>query len=486
MRRGDVELLFGVLGGGKISGESGSLIRQQLSEIVAELNGRKSKERQVALHLNIAETRKNFQDGIEEVEKGNKNKPIILRISSINASAAIKKVKDELELALGKLDMQTSSGITIPVSMKGSESSVKEVSEAAKQAAAAVSEMEAKLKEAISSVKSLGSEYKKTQKELQNISISDNPEDAQSIEAAKKSIEELREAYVRLDVTVNEAKRAKKDNLSDEQIRKIHAEQEALRRLIQTKREQHELSKKKPVLTVEEERAKALNQVIALYKQIDTYLNSNTRAHKTSEFIKLDGIRTQLKSVIDGVDDISSKKVTDLKQKFIDLSAGIRTAGMEGKTFGNVLETVTKRYSGYFLVARGFAAVVRQFRQMVTNVIEVDTAMTELRKVTDETSATYMEFLDNATVRAKTLGATLTDTIMSSANFARMGFGIVDSEMLGDAALLLKNVGVGINDIDEASAYIISSMKAFGIEADSVMRIVDSLNEAGRLIARAA
>ena len=34
----DVELLFGVLGGGKISGESGALIKSQLDSIVKSLN----------------------------------------------------------------------------------------------------------------------------------------------------------------------------------------------------------------------------------------------------------------------------------------------------------------------------------------------------------------------------------------------------------------------------------------------------------------
>lgn len=40
---------------------------------------------------------------------------------------------------------------------------------------------------------------------------------------------------------------------------------------------------------------------------------------------------------------------------------------------------------------------------MITNVIDIDTAMTELKKVTDETDKAYAKFLDGASTRAKNL-----------------------------------------------------------------------------------
>ena len=82
---------------------------------------------------------------------------------------------------------------------------------------------------------------------------------------------------------------------------------------------------------------------------------------------------------------------------------------------------------------------------MVSAVIDIDTAMTELKKVTDETSTVYAKYLDDASVRAKKLGATIADTVTASADFARLGYTLDEAAQLADAALVYKNVGDGIH-----------------------------------------
>ena len=62
---------------------------------------------------------------------------------------------------------------------------------------------------------------------------------------------------------------------------------------------------------------------------------------------------------------------------------------------------------------------------MVNVVKDIDSAMTELRKVTDETDITYANFLDGAAVRAQNLGATISDTVSATADFARLGYDIL-------------------------------------------------------------
>lgn len=44
---------------------------------------------------------------------------------------------------------------------------------------------------------------------------------------------------------------------------------------------------------------------------------------------------------------------------------------------------------------------------------------------------------------------------------------------------MYKNVGDGIEDVSQASESIISTMKAFGIEAENAISIVDKFNEVG-------
>ena len=120
-----------------------------------------------------------------------------------------------------------------------------------------------------------------------------------------------------------------------------------------------------------------------------------------------------------------------------------------------------------------------QFRNLYNSVSEVDKAMTELKKVTDLTSNAYDSFLRRAASQAKELGATVSDLVDATADFARLGYNMSDAENLAKTATVYKNVGDGITDIGTASESIISTMKAFGIEAKNSMDIVDAFNEVG-------
>mgnify|MGYP002518712026 FL=1 len=120
--------------------------------------------------------------------------------------------------------------------------------------------------------------------------------------------------------------------------------------------------------------------------------------------------------------------------------------------------------------------------KMIDAVKELDAAMTELKKVTDLTDASYDKFLTNASTISKSIGASLADTVNATADFARLGYNLTDSTALAEAALVYKNVGDGIEDIGTASESLISTIKAFerfGESANDAMSIVDRFNEVG-------
>ena len=81
------------------------------------------------------------------------------------------------------------------------------------------------------------------------------------------------------------------------------------------------------------------------------------------------------------------------------------------------------------------------------------------------------------------MGASLVDVVSATADFARLGHSIGDASKIADAALVYKNVGDGIEDVAQASASIISTMQAFGIETSAVMSIVDKFNDVGNKFA---
>lgn len=147
--------------------------------------------------------------------------------------------------------------------------------------------------------------------------------------------------------------------------------------------------------------------------------------------------------------------------------------------FWNELKGKVKGIATYLLSMTGFQEVWQQIRQGVQYVREIDAALTELKKVTDETNATYDAFLQTAAKTAGVIGSTVSEFTNATADFARLGYNLAEATELAKAASVYKNVGDGITDISQASESIISTMKAFGIEAEGAMGIVDRFNQIG-------
>lgn len=160
-------------------------------------------------------------------------------------------------------------------------------------------------------------------------------------------------------------------------------------------------------------------------------------------------------------------------------SSAIIAANKNTLSLTDRMGSLASKFTAWLSVSQIIMYAVRSIRQMVTAVIDINGAMTELKKVTEETETTYQRFLTNAVSRAKELGATVSDTVSATADFARLGYSIDEASQLADAAIIYKNVGDGIEDISEASESVISTMQAFGIAAEDAMLVVDKFNEVG-------
>lgn len=150
--------------------------------------------------------------------------------------------------------------------------------------------------------------------------------------------------------------------------------------------------------------------------------------------------------------------------------------GLSGHSRLDTLGGMAKKFTSWYGVAQFSMGAVDALRQMYQAVVDVDSAMVELRKVSDATSQEIDAYFSTAADNAKELGVSVSDMINSTADFSRLGYGLEESEELARVATLYKNVGENM-DIDTASSNIISTMQAFGIEADNAIGIVDSLNE---------
>lgn len=116
-------------------------------------------------------------------------------------------------------------------------------------------------------------------------------------------------------------------------------------------------------------------------------------------------------------------------------------------------------------------------KEMVSAVREVDTAMTNLYKVTDETSERYNRFLETSERNAQKLGRSVSSLVEQTASWAKLGFNLDEAEQLAQISSIYANVGE-LGD-EEAMQDLVTVIKSFKMEASEAITIVDILNKLG-------
>ena len=134
-------------------------------------------------------------------------------------------------------------------------------------------------------------------------------------------------------------------------------------------------------------------------------------------------------------------------------------ANKSAMSFGEAVKTAATKFLIWSGVTVAYYAAIRAMRDGIITVKELDTAMVELKKVTDETDATYQDFMKTAFDLGKQLGLTGKEVINATSDFARMGYTLENSIGLAEEALLMVNVGDGIKDIDSATSALIATLK---------------------------
>lgn len=205
---------------------------------------------------------------------------------------------------------------------------------------------------------------------------------------------------------------------------------------------------------------------------LNNYLSKNTAMTEQSRQAILKWIAT-----LDSADDITRGTFDNIRTEFTRLDATLRSSGQLGLSWTDKLKQAWEKFGGWGFATGTFMAVYSQLKKMPEAVYEIDTAMTELYKVTDETDARYTKFLTNACNNAKELGRTVSSLIEQTANWSKLGYSMDQAEELAKISSIYANVGEV--DDDTAVSDLVTAMKAFNIEADNAIDIIDKLNALG-------
>ena len=150
-----------------------------------------------------------------------------------------------------------------------------------------------------------------------------------------------------------------------------------------------------------------------------------------------------------------------------------------GQIAGDMGQEVTK-LSKYLVSMGGIDVVWQGFQQGIESIKEMDAAMTELKKVTSDTSDVYATVEKDMYATGKDIGRDAVELTKSTADWARLGYNTQDSEKMSKWTGILMNVSE-FEQVDDATNALISIMQGFDKGADDVENVVDVLNNIGNL-----
>ena len=214
-----------------------------------------------------------------------------------------------------------------------------------------------------------------------------------------------------------------------------------------------------------------------LSTEMSTWLSKNSRAAKD-----FGGAIQNLNKKLDMLSStgkLTEAELKNIKNEFVDIKTQAAAAGKTGATFGASFKSAFESITRYVGVSTVIYKSLEALKEMFDNVVKIDTAMTELKKVTDETASSYNRFLSNSGSVAKEIGTTIDGLVESTADFARLGYSFADSQELAKVANIYAVVGDEVESVDDATKSIISTLAAYKNEITDTMQIVDKFNEVG-------
>ena len=475
----DVRLLIGVARGGA-DGDSEALIRKELNEIMGKIK------------LEAKLDSKSFGEQIrKQLDAISKNGKFYVNLSKINIGAgAIADFRRQLNTVINTLNLDKGTSITLTAEGIG------EVKSKIKETATVTDEAARKMAEFNVQIAAMKKQSKNIDTGLGSLSKGATAEEAAQVTALLERYKAWQVEFETLRLQGVDGSNERRKALEDEaaailvNIQRINEEREATAEAAQAKVQAEREAKAADDATVTAENRKnaAMKQGVMLLTQMQKAEQDWTAAQSGRSSKHYNNIRQgtvylqeylgQLERGEISVDEFQ-RRLAGLRTSFAESSNAIKSAGENTKTLSERVGGLAAKFTSWLTVSQIVMKLYSSLKKMVSAVIDIDTAMTELKKVTDETSTVYAKYLDDASVRAKKLGATIADTVTASADFARLGYTLDEAAQLADAALVYKNVGDGIEDVSQASESIISTMKAFGIEAENAISIVDKFNEVG-------
>lgn len=197
-------------------------------------------------------------------------------------------------------------------------------------------------------------------------------------------------------------------------------------------------------VTAEIRNSNNLDSLSSKRMALDNYAKTWLKNHSAAadEFgSKINAIRAKIK-------DADSATLNNLKGQLTAIISEAKSAGAATQSFGDKLKSQLSKLGVYFSAVTLITKGAQTVKDMARNTLDVNTAMTELYRVTDLSKEQYEGLYDGAVESAKEYGVALDNIISSTASWIRLGFNENEASKLAEITGMYQHV----TDLDEETA----------------------------------
>lgn len=184
-----------------------------------------------------------------------------------------------------------------------------------------------------------------------------------------------------------------------------------------------------------------------------------------------------LRALRDELESANPRNLKEITSEIINIENAEIRAGRAGRSFFDTLKNsgfhqIAAQMAGMF----GFYDVINGLKQVASTIRELDTAYTEMRKVSDESAQSLKNFQKESFSTADSVGTTALAMQDATATWMRLGESLDDAKESAKDATVLLNVSE-FDNIDEATDSLVAMSQAYK-ELDK-MDIIDVLDKIG-------
>lgn len=225
------------------------------------------------------------------------------------------------------------------------------------------------------------------------------------------------------------------------------------------------------------------NDFAAAQKRADQATRQNIKNQQSIESltIRVEGLTDAQKARINAeqrLKEISAE--TDIKKQAVliqGLTKDLSAVSYGMMNFASSIDYTMKRFMEIGAITLVFRTIKNVVSDMAKTVSELDASLVEVQKVTDLTGKSLETFTDRAFSVGSEVARTGKEVIDATAIFARSGYEIEDALDLSKVAMIMMNVGDGIDSTSEAATSLISVLKGYNLAANEAIKVTDLINE---------